>query len=87
MATGLRNRLRRLQKLTQEPSDVLVLRDGSEVHLAQGERFQAFHAAFAGQPHRLLTLIAEDQIDLGRSPGAREFCQFISAFQANAAEV
>jgi hypothetical protein len=85
MATGLRSRVRRLLKATQEPSDVLILKDGTEVHLGPDERFAAYCAVFAGQPHRLLDLIAEDQIDREQcEPDAKEFIEFLLAFNANA---
>jgi hypothetical protein len=78
---ALRDRVRRLQKLTEAPSDVLVLQDGSKVVLAPGERYEAYLAAYSGDEHPLLDLIEGEQIDLERSsPELREYTEFIRAF-------
>lgn len=56
---GLRDKLKRLEKVADEGSGVLVLPDGTKIRYGNGELLDAFLAAMDRQEHRLLPYVRQ----------------------------
>ena len=79
---GLKDRLRRLEEAMRRDADVLVLEDGSQVPLAEGDRLECLLKVLDGEDHEALHHLLrphpdapDDQLELAsllRALGAEE---------------